>query len=469
MRTRLAAVLSILSLAGCQMAARTVKPAPLDADGEVWVYVDALPAQSGRLQFTLESVAATRSDGQEFPLSLVVADLSGKADRRQRLLARGRVSPGQYTGLSVRVKKATLEVDDGPAANLLVPTEPVKITVPFSLARAHIRVVSLQLDPARSLDKGFGFRPAFGASVPAMPLVELAGFATDTGSDAVTVFEKRTRQVVAVLPTGRDPRGLAVDFLQSRLYVALSAADEVAAYDLLTGEELGRARLQPGDHPQEVGLSADRRVLVVTNPGSNSASFVDPLSLVEVGRARTGVQPTALLMDRFGRRAYAFNQGSNSITVLDVGARAAAGSISVDGPPARGSLNRAGDRLYVVSPSSAYMTTVAIPTLATANRTYVGFGALSVLVDPRTDYVYVSMGDAGELQLFAPFTPLPIGRIALPGAATWLTIDDTYDTLLAVVPSRNGLLAMEFTSQVVYPLIDAGEAPYAISVVADRH
>ena len=301
-----------------------------------------------------------------------------------------------------------------------------------------------------------------------MPLVELLGFATDTGSDSVTVFDKHTWQVVAVLPTGRDPRGIALDRLQSRLFVALGGADEVASYDLVTGDEIGRARLQPGDAPQEVALSVDGRVLVTTNSGSNSASFVDPSGLVELGRARTGIRPTALLMDRQGRRAYAFNQGSNSITALDVAGRAAVATITADGTPARGSFNRAGDRMYVVSPTSSYMTVFSVPGYAQVNRVFVGFNAEAVLVDPRTEYVYVSSGDTGELQVFAPLTPLPVARIELPGAASWLAIDGTYEALLCVVPSRKGLAAVELNSRKVLPLVDLGDMPYAAAVVGER-
>jgi YVTN family beta-propeller protein len=345
----------------------------------------------------------------------------------------------------------------------------VKVAARFAVARARARVVTLALQYGPSLDKGFGFRPAFLGAVPPMPLVELLGFATATGADAVTVFDKQSRQVVAVLAAGRDPKGLAVDRLAGKLYVALSGADEVAAYDLVTGEEQGRARLQPGDRPQELGLSADRRTLVVTNPGSNTVAFVDAPGLVEVGRARTGIQPTALLVDRQGHRAYAFNQGSSSITIVDVGTRAAAGAIPTAGPPSRGALNRSGDRLYVVSPTSAYMDVIAIPSLARVNQVQVGFDAVGVHVDPRTDYAYVSMGGGGQLQLFAPQAPLPVGRVELAGPATFLAIDNAYDRMLGVVPDRNGVFAMDVTSRKVLPLVDTGEAPYAVAVVGERN
>jgi YVTN family beta-propeller protein len=197
-------------------------------------------------------------------------------------------------------------------------------------------------------------------------------------------------------------------------------------------------------------------------------AFVDPGALVEVGRARAGLQPTALVMDRSGKRGYAFNQGSSNVTVVDLATRAAAGTIPTEAPPARGAFSRSGDRMYLVVPTSAYMTVVAIPSLAATNRVFIGYNAVSVHVDPRNDWVYVSMGDSGELLAFAPSAPLPVARVELPGPATWLSIDDSFDLLLGVIPSVKGVTAMELTSRRLLPPIAVGEGPYAVTVVGER-
>jgi YVTN family beta-propeller protein len=225
-RWSIAVLTTVVTLVtGCQMAARTVKQPRLDSEAELRVYLDELPRQAERLQFSLESVTASRADGQEVPLQLLLPEVSGKDERRQRLLASGRIPPGEYAGLAFRVKKATLVGDDGAPASLLVPSEPIRTTAPFQVSRARARVLSLSFQYGPSIDKGFNFRPSFVAIVPPLPIVDLLAFATDTGSDTVTVFDKRTRQVAAVLPTGRDPLGLAVDKLQGRLFVALQGSD----------------------------------------------------------------------------------------------------------------------------------------------------------------------------------------------------------------------------------------------------
>jgi DNA-binding beta-propeller fold protein YncE len=350
-----------------------------------------------------------------------------------------------------------------------VAADPARVAAPFAVARVRARVVAIDFQPGQSMDKDFGFKPTFVGAVPAMPMVELLGFVSNTGSDAITVFDQHARRAVAVLAAGRDPRGMAIDTLANRLFVALSGDDQVASYDLITGAELGRARLQPGDRPAELGLTADGRLLVTTNAGSNSVSFVDAFGLVELTRVRAGQEPTVLLMDRMGRRAYVFNRGTSNVTVVDTATRAAVGTFPLEGEAARAAISRNGDRMYVVTPLSAHMTVLAVPSMAVLNRLYVGYQAVSVHVNPRTDYVYVSQGGAGTIQVFAPLAPLPSGRLELAGQATWLATDVLDDVLYAVVPSERSVAGVEQNARKVVPGFDVGEDPYAAALAGPRN
>jgi YVTN family beta-propeller protein len=454
-------------LIGCQGAFRAAKPPPLGAEGEVWVYLAPVPPQLERLEFTVTSVALG-GEGAGVPLGLVLPEVSGKLARRERLLAVGRVPPGAYGGLTVQVGRASIAGGDG-KANLLAPVAPVRVAVPLNAVRGRAVVVSLALQAVSSVEKGFGFNPAFTALVPDFPLAERLAFVSDTGSDSVTVFDRRTRRVAAVIPTGREPQGLAVDPRLGRLYVALAGEDQVAAHDLQTGAEVGRIRLQPGDEPVEVAVTPDGRLLVTANRRSSTASFLDPQALMEVDRAPTGLQPSSLLMDRAGRRAYAFNRGSSSVTVLDLATRKAVTSLRTEPEPLRGTLSRAGDRLYVASGLSPYLATYAVPALTPLQRTYVGPGASALLVDPRTDFVYVAKGPERRIQIYEPSTFLPVAELPAEGAVTWMSLDVPENVLLAVVPEANSVAVFELNARRALPGVDVGNEPYAAAVVGERN
>ena len=185
-----------------------------------------------------------------------------------------------------------------------------------------------------------------------------------------------------------------------------------------------------------MALTPDRQLLVALNARSYTASFIDPSAGMELGRVPIGAEPWSVLIDRSGVRAYVFNRGANTITVLDLATRSVAATVSTDAEPLRGALNRAGDRLYVAQGGSPYLTVLRIPDLAVDRRVFVGFGASDVLVDRRTDLVYVSKRDEARVDMYEPLQLLTLATIPLPDAASYLIIDDTRNALLALMPER---------------------------------
>ncbi len=444
--------------------------APLQDEGELYVYLDPLPAGAERLAFTLESLSARRADGGAAAMTLLLPDVSRIAVEGQRLLAFGRLAPAAYSGLALKVKRATLE-RDGRRSDLLVSPEGNPVDIPFSISRRRATIVVLSLRYAASVAQGFAFAPDFAATTPGPLVPSLAGYCSSTGMDGVTVFDKHTRRVAAVIPTGREPQGVAVDARLGRVYVALSGEDQVQVLDTYTGEEVGRISLRPGDRPRELALTPDGRVLVVVNPGSNTASFLDAAALLETDRVQTGEEPSSLLLDRAGRRAYVLNRRSASVTILDLATHLVAGTGRTNAEPLRAALNRAGTRLYVIHGASPYLLALSLPDLSIAARLLVGvgsFGVSALLVDARTDLLYVGRPDEDRLEVYDPASLMPLADVDLPGPATFLAIDDAENTLFALVPSRRTVAAVDLVGGRALGSFGVGEEPYQVTVVGER-
>ncbi|MBI5071141.1 MAG: hypothetical protein HZB56_23235 [Deltaproteobacteria bacterium] len=457
-----------LALAACQapgLAARSLPP--LAGEGEVFLYLDPLPAAAERLSFALEWVAAVRADGLEVPLTLGFAEVDGAKASRQRLLASGRLPPGSYTSLAVKVRRATLVTEDG-RTDLLVSREPDRVPVALPVSRGHATVLTLALRFSSSVSASYGFAPAFAAQVPHAPQPALSAYCTSDAASAVAVLDRRRRQVVAVLPTGRAPQGIAVDALQGRAYVALSGEDTIQVIDLASREDLPPMRLQPGDRPGDLALTQDGRTLLAVNAGSRTLAFLDPASGMERGRVPVGEEPQALLLDRSGRRAYVANRRSARITVIDVANRAVVGALATDPEPTRMALNRAGTRLYAIHAGSAQLGVWSLPDLRPVARQHVGLGATALKVDPRTDLVYVGRRDR-RLEIYDPLAFTPVDAIALPGVPGWLAIDDAENLLLALLPEEGSLVAVDLTARRVVAAVDVLPDPHAVAFAGERN
>jgi len=465
--TRLGVVFAAsLLLSACEAKPSLLKPR-LDEEGQLFVYLQPLPEEADRLTFRLEGMSTIREDGSPAPLSLHIHDIGGKGFRRERLLAFGALPPGQYSGLSFRVTGATLKGEEG-EITLSVPKDIPKMSHPFPISKRKALVLSLKFRYRDSVSNGFRFAPSFSVEVPGKLPTGLIGLVSSRGTNTVTIFDKASGRVAAIVPTGSSPTGMAMDPVSRRAYVALSGEDAVETIDLLGNAVIGRGPLAVGDNPEELALLPDGKTLLVANTGSNTVSFVDAASLIETKRIQVGTGPQSVLVDRTGRRAYVFNANSNTISVLDVVAGAVVATIATESGPVRGQFNRGGNRLYVLHRQSPYLVVLDPVTLSVVRRVHVGSGGASLKVDARTDLIYLARQRTGEIAVYDPFSFLPIDIYRTGGDAAYLTIDGEGNNLCAVLPGESGLRMVRLVGKETVFETEVGEDPFRVALMGER-
>jgi YVTN family beta-propeller protein len=467
MRGRVVVTLWAL-LAGCAAPATAMrKLGPLVDEGEVYLYLQPFPQEAGRLSFSVQSVTAVSAEGTQTPLELVLPSVAGHAVKYQTLLAWGRLPHDDYVGFDIKVAKATLASDDG-LSELLVPPEPARVEASFRLERRRATVWSLSFRYAESVGKSFSFAPVFSALIPARTAGQVVAYCSNTGLDNLTLLDKRLKQVTSVMPAGRGPKGVVLDPSGNRAYVALSDEDQVQVIDMIAGAEIARVRLSGGDRPRELALAPGGKLLVSTNPGSNTVSFIDPVAGLELSRLPAGEEPSAILLDRRGRRAYVFNRRSSNVTVLDLANRSVVSTIATDPEPLRGQLNAAGTRLYVIAAGSAYMTVYALPGQTVVGRVFIGLGTAAIKVDPRTELIYLAK--EGERRVFVhdPNSFLPIDDFDIPDGTSYMAIEDLENTLWLLLPERRSIAVVDLTSRKMLGTMDVGSLPYQVAIVGER-
>jgi YVTN family beta-propeller protein len=458
--------LALLILGGCQATLTKFLP-PLEEEGEVYLYLEPFPQGAERLRFTIEATFAIGSDGREFPLTGPLHELKASDIQRQRLLASGRLPPGSYTGFAFKVNKAILKTEEG-EANLLVPEAPVRNDFPFSVFRKRAYLISVTFKYAESISGGFSFRPVFSMMIPARPIPGLTGYVTNSGSNNIMVFDKRLNKVLSIIVTGRSPAGMALDQRLGRAYVALSGEDAIELIDVLSGEPINRLRLNTGDRPQELALTPDGKTLLIANKGTNTVSFVDPLSLVELNRVGVGREPNSISIHPNGMRAFVFNTLSNTVSVIDIPNKGLVTTISTDPAPMRGQFNRRGDRLYVIHEWSTYLTAIDPFTLSVLRRFPVRIGMVSIKVDTQTDLVYMGRRRDTAVEVYDPFSFVVVDSINTGAGIAYMTIDGDENNLYMVAPEMNSLMVSRLVRKRVFSEMDVGESPYWVTMMGER-
>ena len=457
--------LTLLALAGCQ--ARALRPEPGRGDqAGLYVYLRPLPEVAVRLRFIVAGVAAVDVAGNSVPLKIRMAEIDGREAGRQRLLAAGVVPAGSYRGLVVTFTAAWLRGEEGEAA-LRLPEVPVVVPMPFVVGRREASMVEMAYRHEDSVEKGFRFQPHFFAYTPSRPVVSRLGYAASFREDLLAVFDRKTLEVVSVIATGRGPAAIVRDERERRAYVALSQEDAVEVVDVPSGRVVARIPLQAGDAPAWLAL-AQNGLLLSVNRGSNTVSFIDGRSAVEVSRVRVGYEPVYVLVDRPGRRAYVFNARSDFLTIIDLARREVVGSVGTEAGPFRGSFNRASDRLYVIHRDSPYLTVIDASRLTRVDRLLVGMDASDIHVDTNTDFVYVGKKGSTVLDVYDPFSLLPVAFIPVPGAPADMAIDLEENRLLLAVPEADAVVAVDLINKRLLGVLDVGIDPRSLEVMGAR-
>ena len=435
--------------------------------GGVELYLQPFPPEAARLTFGIASVSAVAADGTEYPLDLSLRTAGPGEAGRQRLVASGRVPPGRYDAFLFKVTRASLKGGSGEVA-LVVPDAPVRTDVDLAVADGRTSLLWLTLKYPDSMMEEARFNPAFSAATPPRPVADRLGFVTNSDSNTITVFDKRLAQVVAVIDTCAGPAGMALDQRRRRLYVACTGDEEIQSIDVATGEIAERVRSSPGDRPIEVALTPDGLTLIAVNPGSNSITFHDALSLARSERLNVGDGPRSVLVDSAGRRAFVFNTLSSSISVVDIPARSLAATVTVDAPPLRAQFNATGNRLFVIHERSPYLTVLDPATLTVLNRVRLGAAVGAIAVDNIRGLVCLGGGQETAIEFYDPNALMPLFSLRTTAAVERLAIDHVDSRLYMLGGEGRSVVIAGLADRKIVAEIDVGRRPYWVAVMGEQ-
>jgi len=460
-------VLCVLLLITSCFPAPSFRRTPLADEGQLIVYLQPVPQEAQRLRFTIEGIFAVREDGMEIPLSLSIeelrpADLVGI----QKRLAAEFLPEGSYTGVSIRFGKAWVLGEEG-ESNLFVPEEPLVVEHAFRITRRQTTTTFLSLQAPSAVTGGVRFTPVFVLTPARRELTMVTGYVSNQHSNLISIFNKRTMEVVGGISTGRGPTGLSLDQDRGRAYVALSQDSTVEGIDVLEGKVVGRARLGLQDNPVDLALTADGKTLVSVNADSNTVSILDPVSLFETERIAVGEGPASVVIDPSGFKAYVMNTRSNTVSVVDLTQKRLSVNLSVEGGPFMGAFNRAGDKLFVVGSDSPYLTVIDPSRLVVTDRILIGIGACSVEVDTLTDLVLVGKRGGANILIVDPLALMPIDAISMEGTAGFMKIDLEERNLFVVIPDKRLLKKINLTSKKTIAQIELAEGACEVVVMGE--
>ena len=170
-------------------------------------------------------------------------------------------------------------------------------------------------------------------------------------SGTVSVIDTTTDTVVATIPVGIFPSGVAITPDGARVYVT-NIFNSISVIDAATNSVV--VTIPSGQFPTGIAITPDgtRAYVVnqfVTNEGNNTISVIDTVTNVIVATISVGLGPSEIAITPDGTRAYVPDQQDSIISVIDTATNTVATTIPVTGS-AGIAITPDGTRAYVTSP-----------------------------------------------------------------------------------------------------------------------
>jgi YVTN family beta-propeller protein len=278
-------------------------------------------------------------------------------------------------------------------------------------------------------------------------------------------------------------------------YIANERSGSVSVIDAASGAVV--ATLPVGDVPQGVAAGPTGTRVYVANRRSNDIAVIDTAANVVVATIAAGDSPYGIAVSPDGRTVYVANTFSNVLSVIDATTHRVVGTVAVDAHPKGVAVNPAGSRVYVASEAS--LAVVDAATRRVLARAPIGGDAYGVAVSPDGRLVYVG---ARQVTTYGPYPPPPcpapppgvapppcftypseivshrllvldavanvfVGTAELDATPFGVAVDPRGRAVYATTPGSGTLWVVDGPSATVTGKLAVGVAPYGVSVHPD--
>jgi YVTN family beta-propeller protein len=239
-------------------------------------------------------------------------------------------------------------------------------------------------------------------------------YVTNEADDTVSVIDTATLTVVTTIPVGEFPNGVAFHPTGTFAYVANWGDDENLSVILTSNHSVYGSVPIPGS-PHAVTVSPNGQHVYVTNVGNNTVAVVDPQSLSVVDTIAVGEFPDSIAMDPQGDLVYVGNHLDNTVSVIQRPEHNVIETIPVGNHPHDVAVHPQSTFIYVANDLDHTVSVIERDTWV-QKATVPVTNSQALTVHPEGDRVYVSSATTASVVVFDTATNtisdvIPVGNL----------------------------------------------------------
>jgi YVTN family beta-propeller protein len=300
----------------------------------------------------------------------------------------------------------------------------------------------------------------------AAPTGRLA-YVANLRSNTVSVYDPTTDTVVATIPVGSFPFGVAVSPDGSQVYVTDNGSNTVSVIDAAT--KTVTATIPVGSLPEPVAFSPDGAyayVGVFVSPGVGGVDVIDTATRTVIGTIQVGSEPSGIAVTPDGSQVYVANFVGSSVSVIDAATNTVSATIASAGAltPAAVAISPDGARAYTANFNSNNVSVIDTATNTILALVPVGGGPVGVSLSPDGTRVYVSDEDANTVSVIDSATDTVIASVPVGATPTAVVADPTSGNVYVTNGGSNSLSVFDAATEVVTSTVPVGNTPFAVAI-----
>jgi YVTN family beta-propeller protein len=286
------------------------------------------------------------------------------------------------------------------------------------------------------------------------------------GDGTVSVIDTTTNTVVATIPVGANPTGVAVTADGSRAYIASvhfgSTYGPLSVIDTTTNMVVSSYTMGPG---QGVGVTPDGRKVYVALTGSCAVAIVDTVTGQVIAPLVADCYPVGIAIAPDGSKAYIAHQDTTNVSIIDTTTNAVT-FFPVGGYHNGIAISADGSRIYLTDNAYKNVNSPSVSVVDAATHSLiatipVGGGPFGIALTPDGSKAYVADYDDNTVSVIATSTNNVIATI--PVGVEPQGVAFTPDGRRAYVTNlgSNNVSVIDTASNTVSGSISVGNRPYS--------
>lgn len=263
---------------------------------------------------------------------------------------------------------------------------------------------------------GYGTVPAFQAvntsGAPLQASVQYASnnagyvYAANSSNNTLSVIERVSNLVIASIPVGNGPKGVAVSPGGAKVYVTNYNDNTLSVIDAVSNALITTIPVN-GIGPAKLTVSPDGSLIYVVNQLSASISVFDGINNTFVTNLSVGVVPFAVAFTPDGTKAYITKDnpgmGPHSIAIVNTATNVVVNTISVSNAPSDICFSPDGGRFYTSNEGGSTVSVFNTATGTLLTTIPVGASPWNMSMSADGSRLYVANYGSNSVTVIDPF------------------------------------------------------------------